>query len=162
MPVSGPMSHRLFASTSGLGLGLSPHNHLVPSPGTPGVPEIAPIVAFEHHIRYDGGGYPRVPRSWKVNLASRIEGLNKQFGTWLLVSDDTRAFFGDQLVTQHAVMNRSETCPVTGVHHLLGRVWIEVSGRLNRQDQDRNSAPGELLRPLPVTHRTYRIVRTLR
>ena len=46
---------------------------------TPGVPEIAPIVAYEHHIRYDGGGYPRVPRSWKVNLASRITQLADVF-----------------------------------------------------------------------------------
>ncbi len=40
--------------------------------GAPGVPEIAPIVAFEHHIRADGSGYPRVPRHWRLNLASRI------------------------------------------------------------------------------------------
>jgi putative nucleotidyltransferase with HDIG domain len=46
---------------------------------TPGVPEIAPIVAFEHHVRFDGGGYPRVPRSWKLNLASRITQLADVF-----------------------------------------------------------------------------------
>jgi len=39
---------------------------------TPDVNELAPIVAFEHHIRIDGSGYPRVPSSWKLNLASRI------------------------------------------------------------------------------------------
>ena len=39
---------------------------------TPGVPELAPIVAYEHHVRADLGGYPRVPRGWKLNLASRI------------------------------------------------------------------------------------------
>ncbi|MGI0149146.1 MAG: HD-GYP domain-containing protein, partial [Thermoplasmata archaeon] len=39
---------------------------------TPGVPELAVIVAFEHHIRYDRGGYPPVPRGWKTNLASAI------------------------------------------------------------------------------------------
>lgn len=39
---------------------------------TPRVPEIAPIVAFEHHVRADGGGYPRVPRGWRLSLASRI------------------------------------------------------------------------------------------
>jgi len=39
---------------------------------TPGVPELAPIVAYEHHARGDGGGYPKMPRSWKLNLASRI------------------------------------------------------------------------------------------
>lgn len=39
---------------------------------TRSVPQIAPIVAYEHHIRTDGGGYPKVPRGWKLNLASRI------------------------------------------------------------------------------------------
>jgi HD-GYP domain-containing protein (c-di-GMP phosphodiesterase class II) len=39
---------------------------------TPGVPELAPIVAYEHHVRFDGSGYPKVPRGWKLNLASRI------------------------------------------------------------------------------------------
>ncbi len=39
---------------------------------TPGVPELAVIVAYEHHIRFDGGGYPVVPRSWKASLASAV------------------------------------------------------------------------------------------
>lgn len=39
---------------------------------TPGVSDLAVIVAFEHHIQFDGGGYPTVPRGWKLNLASAI------------------------------------------------------------------------------------------
>jgi HD-GYP domain-containing protein (c-di-GMP phosphodiesterase class II) len=39
---------------------------------TPGVPELAVAVAYEHHIRYDGGGYPSVPRGWKTTLATAI------------------------------------------------------------------------------------------
>jgi putative nucleotidyltransferase with HDIG domain len=39
---------------------------------TPGVPELAPIVAYEHHVRVNGSGYPRVPKGWKLNLASRV------------------------------------------------------------------------------------------
>ena len=39
---------------------------------SPQVPELAVIVAYEHHIRADGSGYPRVPKGWKLNLASRI------------------------------------------------------------------------------------------
>lgn len=39
---------------------------------TPGVPDMAVVVAFEHHIRADGGGYPRIPLGWQLNLASRI------------------------------------------------------------------------------------------
>jgi len=39
---------------------------------TPGVPDLAVIVAYEHHVRADGGGYPATPRGWRLNLASRI------------------------------------------------------------------------------------------
>jgi putative nucleotidyltransferase with HDIG domain len=40
--------------------------------GSPGVPRLAPIVAFEHHIRVDGSGYPTPPAGWRLNVASRI------------------------------------------------------------------------------------------
>ncbi len=46
---------------------------------TPGVPEVAAIVAYEHHVRADGGGYPRVPSHWRLNLASRIVQLADVF-----------------------------------------------------------------------------------
>ena len=39
---------------------------------TAGVPELAVAVAYEHHIRFDGGGYPAAPRGWKTNLASAL------------------------------------------------------------------------------------------
>jgi putative nucleotidyltransferase with HDIG domain len=39
---------------------------------TPGVPELAVIVAYEHHVRFDGGGYPAVPPGWKASLASAV------------------------------------------------------------------------------------------
>jgi HD-GYP domain-containing protein (c-di-GMP phosphodiesterase class II) len=40
---------------------------------TRGVPDLAVEVAYEHHIRADGaGGYPAVPRGWKLSLASAI------------------------------------------------------------------------------------------
>jgi len=39
---------------------------------TTGVPDLAVAVAYEHHIRYDGGGYPAVPRGWKTTLATAI------------------------------------------------------------------------------------------
>ena len=37
----------------------------------PGVPDVAPIVAFEHHANVDGTGYPRLPRP-RPHLASQI------------------------------------------------------------------------------------------
>lgn len=39
---------------------------------TPRVPELAVSVAFEHHVHYDGGGYPALPKGWRTNAASEI------------------------------------------------------------------------------------------
>ena len=39
---------------------------------TSGASELAAIVAYEHHVRADGTGYPKVPRGWKLTLASRV------------------------------------------------------------------------------------------
>ncbi len=35
-----------------------------------------------------------------VNLASRLEGVNKQYGTWILTSDATQASLGDDFLTR--------------------------------------------------------------
>jgi HD-GYP domain-containing protein (c-di-GMP phosphodiesterase class II) len=36
------------------------------------LPDLASIVAFEHHLQYDGGGYPAVPAGWTPHMASEI------------------------------------------------------------------------------------------
>ena len=39
---------------------------------TPGMPTLAPIVAFEHHLRLDGSGYPGAVRREQLNLGTMI------------------------------------------------------------------------------------------
>jgi HD-GYP domain-containing protein (c-di-GMP phosphodiesterase class II) len=39
---------------------------------TSGVPELAPVVAFEHHIKHDRSGYPKLVRSKPLNFYSHI------------------------------------------------------------------------------------------
>lgn len=36
------------------------------------VPDVVPVVAFEHHIHLDGSGYPHVKPGWRTSLASQI------------------------------------------------------------------------------------------
>lgn len=40
--------------------------------GARGIPEIAAVVAYEHHMRLDGGGYPARHRHWKISFASQV------------------------------------------------------------------------------------------
>jgi putative nucleotidyltransferase with HDIG domain len=39
---------------------------------SPGIPDVAPLVAYEHHIHFDGGGYPQQKSPRDLNLASMI------------------------------------------------------------------------------------------
>lgn len=39
---------------------------------TPGLPDIAAVVAYEHHLKLDGSGYPDVPAGWTPSLESRV------------------------------------------------------------------------------------------
>ena len=43
--------------------------------GTPDLPSIVPIVAFEHHLRIDGTGYPVPVRRPNLNLATQLCGI---------------------------------------------------------------------------------------
>lgn len=39
---------------------------------TSGAPRLAAIVAYEHHLHNDGGGYPSVPSGWRIHPASAM------------------------------------------------------------------------------------------
>jgi HD-GYP domain-containing protein (c-di-GMP phosphodiesterase class II) len=44
-----------------------------------GLPKLALIVALEHHLKYDGGGYPRVQGKWQTNIVSQIVSIADVF-----------------------------------------------------------------------------------
>lgn len=39
---------------------------------SPGIPRLSVLVAFEHHMKYNFSGYPRVKSGWRQNLCSQI------------------------------------------------------------------------------------------
>jgi len=46
---------------------------------TPGVPRLAVVTAFEHHMRYDGKGYPKTKRPWKQHICSHITAISDTY-----------------------------------------------------------------------------------
>ena len=46
---------------------------------TPGVPKLAVVCAFEHHLKYDGTGYPGVSSGWGQNFCSQITAVSDYF-----------------------------------------------------------------------------------
>ena len=47
--------------------------------GQPGVPRLAIIAAYEHHMRYNLTGYPPVPEGWQLNLCSQMTMISDFF-----------------------------------------------------------------------------------
>ena len=46
---------------------------------TPGVPRLSVVTAFEHHMKYDGSGYPAVAKDWQQNLCSQMTAISDVF-----------------------------------------------------------------------------------
>ncbi|GFE57304.1 HD-GYP domain-containing protein [Geobacter sp. AOG1] len=46
---------------------------------TPGVPRLAVVTAFEHHMRFNGTGYPAVTPGWRQNLCSQMTTVSDCF-----------------------------------------------------------------------------------
>lgn len=46
---------------------------------TPGVPKLAAIVAYEHHMNDDLSGYPAAPSGWRMNFASQLVAISDIF-----------------------------------------------------------------------------------
>jgi HD-GYP domain-containing protein (c-di-GMP phosphodiesterase class II) len=46
---------------------------------TPGIPKLAAIVAYEHHMNNDLSGYPVAPTGWCINLASQLTAISDIF-----------------------------------------------------------------------------------
>lgn len=40
--------------------------------GIDGIPKLAVLAALEHHLRYDGSGYPSIKGGWQPNIVSQI------------------------------------------------------------------------------------------
>ncbi len=47
--------------------------------GLEGIPKLAVLAALEHHIKFDGSGYPTVRGGWKPNIASQIISVSDVF-----------------------------------------------------------------------------------
>ena len=47
--------------------------------GQKGIPQLAILTAFEHHMRYDMQGYPTPPPDWKLNICSQMTMVSDTF-----------------------------------------------------------------------------------
>ena len=46
---------------------------------TPGIPRLAVVTAYEHHMRYDNGGYPTTARPWQQHICSYMTAISDTY-----------------------------------------------------------------------------------
>ena len=46
---------------------------------TPGVPRLAVVTAFEHHMRYDNAGYPQTAQPWQQHICSYMTAISDTY-----------------------------------------------------------------------------------
>jgi HD-GYP domain-containing protein (c-di-GMP phosphodiesterase class II) len=47
--------------------------------GLEGVPKLSVLAALEHHLRFDGSGYPHISDTWKPNIVSQMLAISDVF-----------------------------------------------------------------------------------
>ncbi len=96
--------------------------------GQPGVPRMAVIAAYEHHMHFNLSGYPSVPAGWQLNLCSQMT----------MISD-----FFDALRTRRSYREPMELRAIAGMmldmmgtefHPTLTRNFLTILSRLEGQD----------------------------
>ncbi|MBT1073100.1 HD-GYP domain-containing protein [Pelotalea chapellei] len=90
----------------------------------PGVPRLAISTAFEHHMKFNFNGYPKVPAGWQQNLCSQMTNISDVF---------------DALRTRrpyHEPMELPEIANImlniigTDLHPVLTRNFLKIISRL--------------------------------
>ena len=92
-----------------------------------GVPRIAVVSSFEHHLRYDLKGYPHLPQEWKQNLCSQITAISDMFDSMMTKRPYREA---QPLLNVVKILNRSAG---QELHPELTRGFIHILARAQKR-----------------------------
>ena len=103
--------------------------------GTPDIPALAPVVAFEHHLRIDGTGYPEKVSRPSLNLATMLCGIADVYDAMRSQRKYQQAFPSERILTVLQKNDGSQFDP-----HLVRRfvqlLGIYPVGNLVKLDTD--------------------------
>ena len=91
-----------------------------------GVPRLAVVTAFEHHLRYDLKGYPQMPPGWQQNLCSQLTTISDVFDAMRTNRSYRLAMDADKVSAIMLEMAGKE------LHPVLTRNFLLVLNRLGK------------------------------
>ncbi|MCD6527137.1 MAG: HD domain-containing protein [Desulfuromonas sp.] len=77
----------------------------------PGVPRLAVVTAFEHHMRFDQRGYPRLHGEWTQNLSSQMTAISDVFDALRTSRSYRKALEPDEIKKIFLEMSGSDLHP---------------------------------------------------
>ncbi len=92
---------------------------------TPGVPHLAIITAYEHHLKYDFSGYPAVPAGWQQNLCSQMTTVSDFFDA-LRTKRPYRGAMEMEKISDIMLENTW-----TGLHPVLTKNFLKIMGKIS-------------------------------
>ena len=124
---------------------------------TPDVPPLAPIVAFEHHLRSDGSGYPRGVSRSRLNVATMLCGISDVYDAMRSQRVYQQAFPTDRILT---VLQRNDGKQFDQnlVRRFVQLVGIYPAGNLVRLDTGEIAVVVKVYAPDPYRPRVKVVV----
>ncbi|SHI78498.1 HD domain-containing protein [Malonomonas rubra DSM 5091] len=93
---------------------------------TPGVPRLAVVTAYEHHMGFDGKGYPQPGRPWKMNLCSHMTAISDTYDAMR-----TKRSYEDSL-QQNEIINIMLNLAGTRLHPQLTYSFLQMLSTLDK------------------------------
>jgi HD-GYP domain-containing protein (c-di-GMP phosphodiesterase class II) len=95
---------------------------------TPGVPKLAVVCAYEHHMKYDGTGYPVSKHAWRQNICSHMTTISDYFDALRTI----RAYRGamDAAVVAEMIAEKAGT----DFHPVLAKNFLRILHELQADD----------------------------
>lgn len=91
---------------------------------TSGVPRLAVVATYEHHLKFDYSGYPKVPQDWQQNLCSHMTTISDVFDALRT----KRSYRGSLEVQQ--ITGMMQNMSGTELHPALTRNFLRIISTL--------------------------------
>lgn len=99
----------------------------------PGIPRLAVIAAFEHHLKYNLSGYPPVDTSWQQNICSHMTTISDFFDAMR-----TKRPYRES-VTKENICKAMMTLAGTEFHPTLAKNFVLLIDKLEENIKQRDS-----------------------
>lgn len=93
-----------------------------------GIPPLTVVVAYEHHMKHDLSGYPRVPKDWRQNMCSQMTTISDFFDAMR-----TKRIYRDALETK-IIADQMARMSGTAFNPMLTKNFLILMERMVEDD----------------------------